>query len=101
MNLPRQKWVPVVDEDLCTGCGACVEACGPRSLEIQNGVAVLERPDTCGSEEHCIAPCPTAAIQMAWVRSSGDLARGKWRSEPTSGCGATAMSSVSAKASQS
>lgn len=75
------KWLPVVDEDLCTGCAACVEACGPKSLEIVDRVAVLVRPDTCGSEEHCVAPCPTAAIQMRWVAATGDKARGKWRAE--------------------
>ena len=79
MNAPTHKWLPVVDEDLCSGCAACVEACGPKSLAMMNGIAVLARPDTCGSEEHCIAPCPTAAIQMAWVESAGDHTRGKWR----------------------
>ncbi len=75
------KWVPVIDEDLCTGCGACVEACGPRSLEIHDGVAVLARPDTCGSEEHCIALCPEACIWMAWVALEGDRAVGCWKLE--------------------
>ncbi len=83
MNVNHFKWLPAVDEDLCTGCAACVEACGPKSLEIRNGVAELAHPDTCGSEEHCIAPCPTAAIQMRWVPATGNLARGKWREEVT------------------
>lgn len=81
MSVAYLKWLPVVDEDLCTGCAACVEACGPRSLEIMDRVAVLVRPDTCGSEEHCITPCPTAAIQMRWVQATGDKERGKWRAE--------------------
>ena len=83
MSVAHLKWLPVVDEDLCTGCAACVEACGPKSLEIRDGVAELPRPDTCGSEEHCIAPCPTAAIQMRWVAAVGDKTRGKWRAEAT------------------
>lgn len=73
------KWVPVVDVDLCTGCGACVEACGPRSLEIRGRVAVLARPDTCGSEAHCIPVCPESCIWMAWVPHDGDRAVGQWR----------------------
>ena len=83
MNLHTHKWLPVVDPNLCTGCNACVEACGPKSLELINKVAVLVRPETCGSEEHCIAPCPTGAIQMAWLEHSGNLTRGKWRPEPS------------------
>jgi NAD-dependent dihydropyrimidine dehydrogenase PreA subunit len=79
MNTPAHKWLPVVDEGLCSGCVACVEVCGPKSLEMINGVAVLAQPETCGSEEHCIAPCPTGAIKMAWVESNGDHTRGKWR----------------------
>ena len=73
------KWMPVIDEDLCTGCGACVEACGPRCLDILDGVAVLSRPHTCGSEEHCIEPCPEACIRMAWVPLNGDRSVGKWK----------------------
>jgi Na+-translocating ferredoxin:NAD+ oxidoreductase RNF subunit RnfB len=78
-RLPR-KWLPVVDENACNGCAACVEACGPTSLEIVKHVAVLSHPDTCGSEEHCLAACPVDAISMTWVEFSGDQARGKWRS---------------------
>ena len=73
------KWLPVVDEERCTGCGRCVEACGPKSLEILGPIAVLARPDTCGSEEHCIAPCPEKAIQMQWTELEGDQGLGKWR----------------------
>lgn len=73
------KWVPVIDEELCTGCGACVEACGPRSLALVEKIAVLSHPHTCGSEEHCIAPCLDDAIHMAWVRLEGDGSRGKWK----------------------
>lgn len=66
------KWVPVVDDALCTGCGKCVEACGPQCLEVAGNLAVLIRPDLCGSEEHCIEPCPEGAIRMAWVGVKGD-----------------------------
>jgi NAD-dependent dihydropyrimidine dehydrogenase PreA subunit len=67
MSAKIPKWVPVVDEDLCTGCGGCVEACGVQALTIEDRVAVLSRPDACVSDARCIAPCPADAIHMAWV----------------------------------
>ena len=72
------KRLPIVLEEQCTGCGLCVEACGPRSLAMVEGIAVLAFPDTCGSEEHCISACPEDAIQMAWLPFSGDRAVGRW-----------------------
>ena len=73
------KWMPVVLEDRCTGCGLCVEACGPRSLALTDGIAELVAPDTCGSEEHCISVCKDEAIQMTWVAFEGDRTVGRWR----------------------
>lgn len=74
------KWLPVVNKSRCTGCKRCVQACGPNSLEVLNGVAVLARPNTCGSEGHCILACPEDAIHMEWVEMEGDRTRGKWGS---------------------
>lgn len=76
--LHEYKWLPVIDETRCTGCGGCVEACGPGSLEILDGVAVLSRPHTCGSEEHCIAPCPESCIVMEWKPLHGNRSVGQW-----------------------
>ena len=75
------KWLPVIDGEQCIGCSRCVVACGPKSLEMIDSVAVLARLDTCGSEEHCIGPCPVEAISMAWVEAEGDRLRGKWWQE--------------------
>lgn len=74
------KWLPVVVEDACTGCGLCVAACGPACLETQKLTAMLTRPEDCGSEEHCIRACPEDAIHMAWLPSEGDRSLGCWRS---------------------
>ena len=73
------KWLPAIIEGFCTGCGLCVEACGPACLETQNHVAVLERPDDCGSEEHCVSACPEDAIHMVWLPTEGDQSIGIWR----------------------
>lgn len=71
--------MPEILDALCTGCGLCVEACGPRSLAMKDGVAALAFPDTCGSEEHCISACPEEAIRMVWLEFRGNRDVGKWR----------------------
>lgn len=75
----RAKWIPVVDPSKCTGCNRCVEVCGVRCLEIEGGIAVLPRPDACGSEEHCIIECRDDAIHMAWLPMNGNEDVGVWR----------------------
>lgn len=75
----KQKWLPEIAVDLCTGCGDCVAACGPASLALVDKVAVLINPDTCGSEQHCIEPCAHHAISMTWRNATGNKQRGKWR----------------------
>ena len=79
---PTHKWMPVIDEDKCSGCGLCVSACGPACLGMSNGLALLTLPEACGSEEHCIGVCADDAIQMAWLPWIGDTSRGKWHAGP-------------------
>jgi NAD-dependent dihydropyrimidine dehydrogenase PreA subunit len=75
----RYKWLPVINPDICNGCQECVLACGPRCLKIVDNLAVLTNLDICGSEEHCIGPCPVQAIKMAWVPMQGNQLVGKWK----------------------
>lgn len=75
------KWMPVISAERCTGCGLCVDACGPRSLDMANGIANLLYPDTCGSEEHCISVCRDDAIQMAWIPFEGNRTIGRWKEQ--------------------
>jgi len=75
----KEKWIPVVDVSKCTGCSRCVEVCGVKCLEIEGGVAVLPRPNICGSEEHCVTECRDDAIHMAWIPMQGNETIGVWR----------------------
>jgi Na+-translocating ferredoxin:NAD+ oxidoreductase RNF subunit RnfB len=63
-----------------------MEAFGPRSLAMTDGIAALVAPDTCGSDERCIAACKDDAIQMKWVAFVGDRTVRRWRVEE---CGKT------------
>lgn len=54
---------PVVDSNLCTACGICVDEC-PQSCYDLEDVAVLARPDDCNECGICVDACPNEAISM-------------------------------------
>ncbi|MCL4459341.1 MAG: 4Fe-4S binding protein [Chloroflexi bacterium] len=54
--------LPEIDEDKCTGCGTCVEACPTQAVSLINGHAVIVRPEDCDYCTECETVCPTQAI---------------------------------------
>jgi NAD-dependent dihydropyrimidine dehydrogenase PreA subunit len=54
---------PVVDSDLCTACGICVDECPTAALDLED-VAVLARPDDCTECGTCEDVCPAEAISL-------------------------------------
>jgi ferredoxin len=56
---------PVVDFDLCIGCGSCVELC-PEVFELRDDKAWVIGPDKCNTCdcEEAMNVCPTEAIKM-------------------------------------
>ncbi len=49
-----------VDNEKCTGCGACVEACPVNAIKLENNKAVIgEECIDCGA---CVGVCPVEAI---------------------------------------
>ncbi|MBD5129829.1 MAG: 4Fe-4S binding protein [Ruminococcaceae bacterium] len=51
-----------IDEEKCSGCGACAAACHEGAIEIIDGKAKLTREDYCDGLGDCLPKCPTDAI---------------------------------------
>lgn len=53
-----------IDEEKCTGCGICADACHEGAIGIVNGKAKLLRDDYCDGLGDCLPTCPTGAISF-------------------------------------
>ncbi|WP_252214235.1 4Fe-4S dicluster domain-containing protein [Clostridium sp. VAP41] len=53
-----------IDENKCTGCGLCVDACHEDAIGLINGKAQLLRDDYCDGLGDCLPSCPTNAISF-------------------------------------
>ncbi len=62
----RDPLIATVDEELCVGCGVCVDLCpyGARELDEARHVAVVN-PVLCEGCGACAAGCPSGAIEHA------------------------------------
>ncbi len=53
-----------INEERCTGCGACTTACHEGAIEMINGKAKLTREDYCDGLGDCLPACPMDAISF-------------------------------------
>ena len=67
MNRPALKGqpmsLPVVDSNLCTACGICVDECPSSCYDLED-VAALNRPEDCTECGICVDACPNGAISQ-------------------------------------
>jgi NAD-dependent dihydropyrimidine dehydrogenase PreA subunit len=53
-----------IDEDRCTGCGACVTKCAEGALQIIDGKARVVNDVFCDGLGACIGECPEGALRI-------------------------------------
>jgi NAD-dependent dihydropyrimidine dehydrogenase PreA subunit len=53
-----------IDEEKCTGCGLCVNACHEGAIGMVDGKAKLLRDDYCDGLGDCLPACPVNAISF-------------------------------------
>jgi NAD-dependent dihydropyrimidine dehydrogenase PreA subunit len=53
---------PIINEDECSGCGVCVDACPNNVIELVGDVAEPVNEDDCTACGDCLEECPMGAI---------------------------------------
>ena len=53
-----------IDQDKCTGCGLCADACHEGAIDMVDGKAVLARESYCDGLGDCLPACPADAISF-------------------------------------
>ncbi len=57
-------WNVVVNEELCIGCGECVDVCPVEVFELQDDKAVPVNVDECLGCESCVEVCEQDAVTV-------------------------------------
>lgn len=60
----RKRQIVKIDEELCTGCGACVAPCAEGAIELVNGKAKVIREEFCDGAGFCLGVCPEGALSI-------------------------------------
>ncbi len=64
MNEAIRKTNFMVDEQLCIGCGVCIDACPMKILKVEEGICVIEKDSICLECGTCLRNCPEDAISI-------------------------------------
>jgi len=56
--------IPQISLPLCTGCGACVEACPGEVFILENEKSRVALPEECIECGACVEACPAGAVSL-------------------------------------
>jgi len=70
-SIARSDFYAVVDEELCTGCEACLERCAFHAMDMVDGICEVDRL-ACYGCGLCISTCETEALALV-QKSPGEL----------------------------
>ncbi|WP_040950482.1 ATP-binding protein [Gorillibacterium massiliense] len=59
-----KRKIITIHEELCNGCGVCVDACHEGAIELVDGIAKLVSDIYCDGLGDCLKGCPTGAIEI-------------------------------------
>ena len=58
--------MPIINLELCNGCGLCVITCHCEALVLVEDVITVVETEECGYCTECEAVCPTGAIRCPY-----------------------------------
>ena len=53
-----------IQPDVCRGCGQCAEVCPGNLIKLEDGKAVIWRPEDCWGCTSCLKECAFGAIRF-------------------------------------
>ena len=65
----------VVDKEICTGCGECVEACPFGYIHLDGYLQTAIKCDLCGGNPKCVQVCMAKALHFGSIDSLAEFKR--------------------------
>jgi adenylylsulfate reductase subunit B len=62
-----------IRQDLCVACGECAKICPGSLIRMNDGKAVVPRPERCWGCAACVKACPAQAVALFLGADMGGL----------------------------